>query len=166
MQCAGKCILAWTVHRDPPSCPQCKAPFTSLLTFRKLDGSMSDYPVEESVCLLKRAIWFEAYLKVGPALVCRHELAGTNVQDPVVLASRIVCLLDCECFRCFKGASLCFDRNYASLVPRTCTVGCLSMVAWQYTGCGERQGAGAPCARELWRGRLHGGGRTGVAGLA
>ena len=62
---AGKCILAWTVHRDPPSCPQCKAPFTSLLTFRKLDGSMSDYPVEESVCLLKRAIWFEAYLKVS-----------------------------------------------------------------------------------------------------
>ncbi len=52
------------MHRDPPSCPQCKAPFTSLLTFRKLDGSMSDYPVEESVCLLKRAIWFEAYLKV------------------------------------------------------------------------------------------------------
>ena len=62
---AGKCILAWTVHRDPPSCPQCKAPFASLLTFRKLDGSMSDYPVEESVCLLKRAIWFEAYLKVS-----------------------------------------------------------------------------------------------------
>lgn len=64
---AGKCILAWTVHRDPPSCPQCKAPFASLLTFRKLDGSMSDYPVEESVCLLKRAIWFEAHLKVWPA---------------------------------------------------------------------------------------------------
>lgn len=62
---AGKCILAWTVHRDPPSCPQCKAPFTFLLTFRKLDGTMSDYPVEESVCLLKRAHWFEAYLKVS-----------------------------------------------------------------------------------------------------
>ena len=47
--CAGKCILAWTVHRDPPTCPQCKAPF-----------------VEESVCLLKRAHWFEAHLKVLP----------------------------------------------------------------------------------------------------
>ncbi len=64
--CAGKCILAWTVHRDPPTCPQCKAPFASLLTFRKLDGTMSDYAVEESVCLLKRAHWFEAYLKVLP----------------------------------------------------------------------------------------------------
>ena len=61
---AGKCILVWTTHKDPPTCPQCKAPFTSLLTYRKLDGSMSDYPVDESVCLLKRAHWFEAYLKV------------------------------------------------------------------------------------------------------
>ena len=59
-------VLAWTVHRDPPTCPQCKAPFASLLTFRKLDGTMSDYAVEESVCLLKRAHWFEAYLKVLP----------------------------------------------------------------------------------------------------
>jgi len=25
---------------------------------------MSDYPVEESVCLLRRSHWFEAYLKV------------------------------------------------------------------------------------------------------
>lgn len=45
-------------------CPQCKAPFTNLLTYRKLDGTLSDFPVEESVCLLKRAHWFEAHMKV------------------------------------------------------------------------------------------------------
>ena len=77
--CAGKCILAWTVHRDPPTCPQCKAPFASLLTFRKLDGTMSDYAVEESVCLLKRAHWFEAYLKVLPLLQPLNYPASTFI---------------------------------------------------------------------------------------
>lgn len=61
---AGKCILAWAVQKEPVWCPQCKAPFTNLLTYRKLDGTLSDFPVEESVCLLKRAHWFEAHMKV------------------------------------------------------------------------------------------------------
>ena len=35
---------------------------------------MSDYAVEESVCLLKRAHWFEAYLKVlHPWPACVHD---------------------------------------------------------------------------------------------
>jgi hypothetical protein len=63
--CAGKCILVWACQKDPCWCPQCKAPFTSLITYRKLDGTLAEFPVEESVCLLKRAHWFEAYLKVN-----------------------------------------------------------------------------------------------------
>ncbi|BDA47493.1 hypothetical protein COCOBI_10-3410 [Coccomyxa sp. Obi] len=59
----GKCILAWAVQKEPVWCPQCKAPFANLLTYRKLDGTLSDFPVEESVCLLKRAHWFEAHMK-------------------------------------------------------------------------------------------------------
>lgn len=39
-------------------CPQCKAPFSYLFTHRHLDGAPSDYPLEESVTLLKRARWF------------------------------------------------------------------------------------------------------------
>jgi len=39
-------------------CPQCKAPFSYLFTHRHLDGTPSDYPLEESVTLLKRARWF------------------------------------------------------------------------------------------------------------
>jgi len=64
---AGKCILAWAVQKDPPWCPQCKAPFTRLVTYRALDGTLSDFPAEESVCLLKRACWFQAHLRVRPA---------------------------------------------------------------------------------------------------
>jgi hypothetical protein len=51
------------MHKDPAWCPQCKAPFSALLTHRKLDGSLSDFPVEESLCLLKRSTWFTAHLK-------------------------------------------------------------------------------------------------------
>jgi hypothetical protein len=39
-------------------CPQCKSPFSYLFTHRQLDGTPSDYPVEESLTLLKRARWF------------------------------------------------------------------------------------------------------------
>lgn len=39
-------------------CPQCKAPFSYLYTHRHLDGTPSDYPIEEGVTLLKRARWF------------------------------------------------------------------------------------------------------------
>ena len=52
------------MHKDPAWCPQCKAPFSALLTHRKLDGSLSDFPVEESLCLLKRSTWFAQHLRV------------------------------------------------------------------------------------------------------
>jgi hypothetical protein len=57
------CILHWTLHKEMPWCPQCKHSFTHLLTYRGLDGSLSDFPVEESVVLLKRARWFEESLR-------------------------------------------------------------------------------------------------------
>ncbi len=62
---AAKCILQWADLRDNCSCPQCKKPFTRLLTYRTLDGTMSDFPVEESVCLLKRATWIQEQLKAS-----------------------------------------------------------------------------------------------------
>lgn len=57
------CILHWTLHKETPWCPQCKQSFTHLFTYRALDGSLSDFPVEESVVLLKRARWFEESLR-------------------------------------------------------------------------------------------------------
>ncbi len=62
---AAKCILKWAVQRDNCWCPQCKAPFQYLFTYRNLDGSLNDFPQEESVVLLKRAEWFVATLKVS-----------------------------------------------------------------------------------------------------
>lgn len=66
------CILAWAMAAtaanpvagggaacgDAAPCPQCKAPFTSVVTHRRLDGSLTEEPAEESVCLLVRARWF------------------------------------------------------------------------------------------------------------
>ena len=64
------CILAWAVacgaagvddakrRKDDAPCPQCKAPFATVLTHRRLDGSVTNAPAEESVCLLARARWF------------------------------------------------------------------------------------------------------------
>ncbi|GIL47322.1 hypothetical protein Vafri_4170 [Volvox africanus] len=57
------CILQWALCKDAPWCPQCKTPFNYLYCCRLLDGTMSDMPVEESVCLLKRASWFVEYVK-------------------------------------------------------------------------------------------------------
>ena len=62
---AAKCILKWAVQRDNCWCPQCKAPFQYLFTYRNLDGTLNDFPQEESVVLLKRAEWFVATLKVS-----------------------------------------------------------------------------------------------------
>lgn len=61
---AVKCILRWAAHRDTPTCPQCKAPFDSLLTYYRLDGTLNDFPCEESVCLLKRARFFTDHMQV------------------------------------------------------------------------------------------------------
>lgn len=57
------CILHWALHKEHPWCPQCKQPFTYLFTYRTLDGNLSDFPVEESVVLLKRAHWFTETLR-------------------------------------------------------------------------------------------------------
>ncbi|KAG2484687.1 hypothetical protein HYH03_016516 [Edaphochlamys debaryana] len=57
------CILQWAQCKEAPWCPQCKAPFNYLYTHRLLDGTLSDAPVEESVCLLKRAQWFVDHVK-------------------------------------------------------------------------------------------------------
>eukprot|EP00884_Botryococcus_braunii_P000620 jgi/Botrbrau1/10559/Bobra.0343s0008.1 len=54
--CAS-CILTWAKLKEPHTCPQCKNPFSYLLMYRRLDGTLTDFPEEESVCLLKRAQW-------------------------------------------------------------------------------------------------------------
>ena len=45
------CILQWTLHKSEASCvcPTCKRPFSYLLTYRALDGTLNDFPMEESV---------------------------------------------------------------------------------------------------------------------
>lgn len=55
------CILRWASYVDNPWCPQCKHRFSSLYVYRAIDGSMHDYMVEESICLLLRAPWFELF---------------------------------------------------------------------------------------------------------
>lgn len=57
------CILQWTLHKETPVCPTCKQPFSYLLTYRALDGSLNDFPMEESVVLLRRAQWFEDWIR-------------------------------------------------------------------------------------------------------
>lgn len=56
------CILHWAVHKEATWCPQCRVPFSQLLTYRKLDGSLRDFPASESVCLLKRTAHFQEYM--------------------------------------------------------------------------------------------------------
>lgn len=57
------CILQWSLCKE--WCPQCKHPFDYLLTHKQLDGTVTDFLTEESVVLLKRARWFEEYMRVG-----------------------------------------------------------------------------------------------------
>eukprot|EP00249_Psilotum_nudum_P021798 c28251_g1_i2 orf=1213-1851(+) len=53
------CILRWASYKTEPWCPQCRLPFSFLFVYRALDGSLKDYMLEESVCLLLRAPWFK-----------------------------------------------------------------------------------------------------------
>ncbi|XP_024366387.1 uncharacterized protein [Physcomitrium patens] len=53
------CILRWALYQNNTWCPQCRLPFTEMYVYRSLDGSLNDYLIEESVCLLLRASWFE-----------------------------------------------------------------------------------------------------------
>lgn len=73
------CILHWAMYKETPLCPQCKCPFHYLYVHRQLDGTLSDYPVEESVCLLKRAQWFTDHVKF---LDKARPLGSTSVFDP------------------------------------------------------------------------------------
>jgi hypothetical protein len=57
------CILRWASQREDAWCPKCKQPFQYLYTYRALDGTLHDFPMEESLVLLKRATWFQAHLK-------------------------------------------------------------------------------------------------------
>lgn len=59
---AVHCILQWAMCKE--WCPQCKKPFDYLLCHRQLDGTLTDFLVEESVVLLKRARWFEDHMRV------------------------------------------------------------------------------------------------------
>jgi hypothetical protein len=70
------CILMWALCQD--WCPQCKAPFSYLITYRQLDGTLTDFPAEESVVLLKRAQWFADYAKVRVA-GCGRVWSGSTV---------------------------------------------------------------------------------------
>ncbi|KAG2432328.1 hypothetical protein HYH02_013048 [Chlamydomonas schloesseri] len=75
------CILQWALQKEAPWCPQCKKPFNYLYTHRLLDGSLSDAPCEESVCLLKRATWFVEHVKSlngGKAVSAAMAAAGDD----------------------------------------------------------------------------------------
>eukprot|EP00475_Leptophrys_vorax_P026081 TRINITY_DN3656_c0_g1_i1.p1 TRINITY_DN3656_c0_g1~~TRINITY_DN3656_c0_g1_i1.p1 ORF type:complete len:233 (-),score=2.65 TRINITY_DN3656_c0_g1_i1:219-917(-) len=53
------CILQWASYKSYPWCPQCRLPFDSLYLYKQLDGSVCDFMVEETVCLLLRAPWYK-----------------------------------------------------------------------------------------------------------
>jgi len=85
-----QCILAWVdsapeaaprgaaAQAARESCPCCKARFSYLYTHRLLDGSLSDYPVEESVTLLLRSSWFRAHAREEAARLAQHAAASTR----------------------------------------------------------------------------------------
>ncbi|KAL3141721.1 hypothetical protein ABBQ32_004404 [Trebouxia sp. C0010 RCD-2024] len=82
----AKCILQWAELREDCSCPQCKKPFSRLLTYRTLDGTMSDFPVEESICLLKRATWVQDQMKTaekGKAVASSDLFYAVDASEPV-----------------------------------------------------------------------------------
>lgn len=82
------------MYKETPLCPQCKAPFHYLYVHRQLDGTVSDYPLEESVVLLKRASWFTEHLKVSGVgmnevmLSCQCGSGGRVEEESVVLLKR------------------------------------------------------------------------------
>lgn len=78
---AVHCILTWSQLKEVPSCPQCKTQFNYLYVYRMLDGTLSDHPVEESVCLLKRAQWYVERMNVqakGKAVSAAMAAAGAT----------------------------------------------------------------------------------------
>lgn len=72
------------MYKETSLCPQCKLPFSYLYVHRQLDNTISDYAVEESVCLLKRATWFVEHLQVldkGKALCAADMLAQQDAAE-------------------------------------------------------------------------------------
>lgn len=87
------CILQWSLCKE--WCPQCKHPFDYLLIHKQLDGTVTDFLTEESVVLLKRARWFEEYMRVGG--LCELSAAVDHIQDV------IPCKYKCHSFSMLVG---------------------------------------------------------------
>ena len=109
---AAKCILQWAELREDCSCPQCKKPFSRLLTYRTLDGTMSDFPVEESICLLKRANWVQDQLKVKSLWGCQHipadVLCDAHSKKSAMLRHQgVECSLACKAAMYIKHGTSC-----------------------------------------------------------
>ena len=75
--------LTGPAKSSDPTCPCCKAPFSSLLVYRTLDGAVQADLREESVCLLRRARWLSETAKaaawdrdVVAATAATHGLRG------------------------------------------------------------------------------------------
>ena len=65
-RCPRPIFFCRAMYKETPLCPQCKHTFHYLYVHRQLDGTVTDYAAEESVCLLKRATWFTRHLEVRP----------------------------------------------------------------------------------------------------
>eukprot|EP00889_Picochlorum_renovo_P003695 jgi/Picre1/30725/NNA_006086.t1 len=72
---------SWTLHKEKTFCPTCKQPFSYLLTYRGLDGSLNDFPMEESVVLLRRAHWFEDWIRASQNDASQALLEDARVAD-------------------------------------------------------------------------------------
>ena len=77
------CILQWTLHKSEASCvcPTCKRPFSYLLTYRALDGTLNDFPMEESVVLLRRSQWFEEWVRESENASCQSLFEEAKLAD-------------------------------------------------------------------------------------
>lgn len=108
------------MHKDPTWCPQCKAPFTALLTYRRLDGTLSDFPVEESVCLLKRSQWFTDHLKVCACPVGHPSWQPARPATVAVLGPR------CKFSVCVDALYLSQRASHADIQDTPCMpLGCM-----------------------------------------
>jgi hypothetical protein len=85
------CILSWCAFQDQRThtraqhwCPLCRTPFNYLYTYRQLDGTFSDFLVEEPLVLLQRATWFDAskWSASHIATVEERLIADTSIFEP------------------------------------------------------------------------------------
>ncbi|QDZ22358.1 RING-type domain-containing protein [Chloropicon primus] len=90
------CILNWVLFKQESSgtkeprsiCPTCRNPFDVVGTYRRLDGSLSDTLVEESIYLLLRADWFdcEKFVKYRKGKKAAWQDSHDSQQDQVGLS--------------------------------------------------------------------------------